>query len=250
MFSKFKRYFIMTLILIAILSNVPSFAAEWYEGGYSQPTILREWKNFSQKGKEITCSGIIGEIALDNYFKLPYENAPQIRGYAKQLILAIDNWISIKNNIHDTTAIADIAIVNMLLFDWINKSYIDSLPSKRRDKIITLIAEDSSNASNQNGDINTNITTQLKSSHKAAPKPKLMSKKAAKEWVKNNVHLRLHFPLEDMKYRLGDYQATTIGNIERYYFPRINMTFFVIKSSQEFIGFSESDPSQKARKEN
>ena len=238
--SHFKRYFIMASILIAISSNIPAFATEWYEGGYSQPTILREWKNFSQEGKQITCSGIIGEIALDNYFNLPYENAPQIKGYAKQLILAIDNWININNNVHDTTAIADIAIVNMLRFDWINKNYIDSLPPKRRNKINALIAEDLSNTSNH--------TSNQKV--KVAPKPKLMSKKAGKKWVKNNVHLRLHFPLEDMKYRLGDYQATTIGNIERYYFPRINMTFFVIKSSQEFIGFSESEPSQKARKEN
>ena len=249
MLSKFKRYFITALILIAISSNVPAFAAEWYEGGNLFTATLREWRKASQQNKLATCAEIISEVFLDNHFKLPF-NETKLKEYANQLLLAINAWAGDSNN--DDAIVNEAALISMLQLEWIDENYLNFISKKTMNNVSSLQPKTSQHIHNKNEKTTSKTSThsETRQKVKVAPKPKLMSKKAGKEWVKNNVHLRLHFPLEDMKYRLGDYQATTIGNIERYYFPRINMTFFVIKSSQEFIGFSESEPSQKARKEN
>lgn len=356
MFSQFKRYFIMALILIAISSNVPAFAAEWYEGGNLFTATLREWRKASQQNKLATCAEIISEVFLDNYFKLPF-NETKLKEYSNQLLLAINAWAGDSNN--DDAIVNEAALISMLQLEWIDENYLNFISKKtvnkvkvapkpnksgklyeatlrewkiasQEDKLITstmmilvtikdnyfkLPVDNINQLKNyanqllsvidtqtQNNDIDNdnkavvvaavyamiqlgwvdksyldflyqsgknrlntsqkinpptpshknetdNIKTSISSTSQKKinirPKPKLMSKKAGKEWVKKNVHLRLHFPLEEMTARIGIYEAKSIGNIDRYYFPRINMTFFVIKSSQEFIGFSESEPSQK-----
>ena len=243
MLSLFKRYFTMALILIVILSNVPSFATEWYEGGNLHEAKMREWKKASQQNKLSTCAGIISVFALNNYLKLPIKNIDDVKSYATQLLGIIDFWANSNGTIDDNEMVYTIALLGMLHFDWIDENFFNSLSKEAKNKLNAQTKKDSIKASTQNENANTKTTTQTKSSHKVIPKPKLMSKKAGKEWVKKNVHLRLYFPLDDMTARLGNYENKTISNIERYYFPRINMTFFVIKSSQEFIGFSESKPS-------
>ena len=253
MLSQFKRYFIVTLILFAISSNVPTFAAEWYEGGNLHMATLREWKNASQKNQLATCADFIGEAFLDSYFKLPFnsnrEDSTQLKKYANQLLGAINIWAN--NNENDNQTVNEAALISMLQLGWIDESYLNFLAKKTGDKVNPPQSKTQPNIPPENESKITENSIPSKSRQKVtvAPKPKLMSKKAGKEWVKKNVKMRLHFPLEDMKFRLGDYEATTIGNIERYYFPRINITFFVIKSSQEFIGFSESKPLPKTRKE-
>lgn len=207
MYSKFKKYFMWIFLFLILTGTNPANAAK---------VNLSEWKKFPQKNKYLTSMALISEVAMDTNFKVSVESSEQMKDFAGQLLVAIDVWAN-NNKKENDEIIVDKAIFHMFKFGWLDENYFNPLPK----------------------------ATPSTSKQKVNVKPKLMSKKAGREWVKNNVHLRLHFPLEDMKYRLGDYQATTIGNIERYYFPRINMTFFVIKSSQEFIGFSESEPSQK-----
>ena len=217
MLSQFKRHFIMTLILIAISSNVPAFAAEWYEGGNLFTATLREWRKASQQNKLATCAEIISEVFLDNHFKLPF-NETKLKEYANQLLLAINAWAGDSNN--DDAIVNEAALISMLQLEWIDENFFDSIAKEAKNKLNAQAKKGSIKNSNQNKITNTETSThsETRQKVKVAPKPKLMSKKAGKEWVKNNVHLRLHFPLEDMKYRLGDYQATTIGNIERYSF--------------------------------
>lgn len=245
----YKKLFIWLFSFCIFANTVITNAAEWYEGGNLYTATLREWRNASQQNKLATCAEIISEVVVDNYFKMPFnattEDTSQLKEYANQLLLAINMWAG--NNENDNTIVNAAALISMLQLGWIDESYLNFISGKKVDFPQPKIQK---NIPYTKEAVITENTTPSKSQQKAKTKPKLMSKKAGKEWVKKNVHLRLHFPLEDMKYRLGDYQTTTIGNIERYYFPRINMTFFVIKSSQEFIGFSESKPMNKNRKEN
>lgn len=246
--SRHKKYFLVMFIFFVLISINITLAAEWYEGGNLFTATLSEWRKASQQNKLATCAEIISEVFLDNYFKLPF-NETKLKEYANQLLLAINAWAGDSNN--DDAIVNEAALISMLQLEWIDENYLNFISKKTVNNVSPLQPKTSQHIHTKNEKTTSKTSThsETRQKVKVAPKPKLMSKKASKEWVKNNVHLRLHFPLEDMKYRLGDYQATTIGNIERYYFPRINMTFFVIKSSQEFIGFSESKPSQNNRKE-
>ena len=218
--SRHKKYFLVTFILLILINVNIIFAAEWYEGGNLHEANMREWKKASQQNKLSTCAGIISVFALNNYLKLSIKDIDDIKPYATQLLDIIDFWTNSNEITDDNETVYTIALLGMLHFDWIDENFFDSIAKEAKNKLNAQAKKGSIKNSNQNKITNTETSTHSKPSQKVkvAPKPKLMSKKAGKEWVKNNVHLRLHFPLEDMKYRLGDYQATTIGNIERYSF--------------------------------
>lgn len=246
--SRYKKYFLVTFILLILINVNIIFAAEWYEGGNLFTATLREWRKASQQNKLATCADIISEVFLDNHFKLPF-NETKLKEYANQLLLAINAWAGDSNN--DDAIVNEAALISMLQLEWIDENYLNFISKKTVNNVSPLQPKTSQHIHTKNEKTTSKTSThsETRQKVKVAPKPKLMSKKAGKEWVKNNVHLRLHFHLDEMTARIGIYEAKSIGNIDRYYFPRINMTFFVIKSSQEFIGFSESEPSQKTRKE-
>lgn len=247
MLSLFKRYFTMALILIAISSNVPSFAAEWYEGGNLHQAKMREWKKAYQQNKLSTCAGIISVFALNNYLKIPVKNIDDVKPYATQLLGIIDFWANSNGTIDENETVYTIALLGMLHFDWINETFFNSLAKEAKNKLDDPTKKDSTKASarNENENENTKTTTQTKySSYKVVPKPKLMSKKAGRDWVKHNLPLRSQFNLDDLVQRFGNYEKKTTGNVELYYFRRIDMTFFVFSDSREFVGFALCKPSR------
>ena len=91
---------------------------------------------------------------------------------------------------------------------------------------------------------NTPKTPKAPSKVKVKTKRKLMSKDAGRDWVKHNLPLRSQFNLDDLVQRFGEYEKKTTGNVELYYFKRIDMTFFVFSASQEFVGFALCKPSR------
>ena len=244
MLSLFKRYFTMVLILIAISSNVPSFATEWYEGGNLHEAKMREWKKASQQNKLSTCAGIISVFALNNYLKLSVKNMDDVKSYATQLLGIIDFWANSNGTIDDNEMVYTIALLGMLHFDWIDENFFNSLAKEAKNKLNAPTKKNSINTSTQNENANTKTMTQTKKSYKVVHNPKLMSKKAGRDWVKHNLPLRSQFNIDDLVQRFGEYEKKNTGNVELYYFKRIDMTFFVFSASQEFVGFALCKPSR------
>ena len=242
LFSKYKKFFIWIFIFLTLVSNTPVVASEWYENGNLHTATLEEWKKASPQNKLATCADLISVVIINNYFKpqftFPMKDTNQLKNYANQLLSSINIWANNNGNENDNATVSETAIISMLQLKWIDENYLKFLSNLTKNKSNTTTTKNliSSYPKNEN-----NITKPSKyhSKVKTIPKQKLLSKKAGRKWVKENVHLRLDFPLEDIVSRIGEYEKATKYNIEKYYFKRIDMTFFVIQSSHEFIGFAE-----------
>ena len=195
-----------------------------------------------KKNKLATCADFIGKAFLDGYFKLPFtstkENTSQFKEYASQLLLAINIWAG--DNANDNEIVSAAALISMLQLGWIDESYLNFLAKKTGKKVNTSQLKTQIDIQPKNKSVITENTTPSKSQQKVKvnTKPKLMNKKAGRDWVKHNLPLRSLFNLDDMVQLFGTYEKKTTGNVVLYYFKRIDMTFFVFSASRELVGFA------------
>lgn len=71
-----------------------------------------------------------------------------------------------------------------------------------------------------------------------------MSSADGHKWVKKNIIPIMTFAEDEFVDRFGNYEKSTVRlsnnkTLNKYYFNRINITFFVVQENQTIIGFSD-----------
>ena len=243
MLSKYKYLFTWTLFYLIFSLSMPVYAAAWYEEDKLYKATLQEWKKASKEDKLVTCTAIILATIKDDHFKIPIDDVIQLKTYSSRLLSVIDDQANNNDTVTNNEKIVITAIYSMISLGWVDKSYPYYL-YQRGIKKLNITDKKVSSVPKYNNDTNTPKTPNVSTKTKVQSKRKLMSKKTGHNWVKHNLPLRSQFNLDDLVQRFGEYEKKTTGNVELYYFKRIDMTFFVLSASHEFVGFTLCKPSR------
>ena len=240
----FRRDILFALMIISMIISCvrPVSASEWYENGTLHEATFQQWKTATHSNKLATCAEIIliaaqkGYIITESQGKLLNTNHTELlKTLAEILVITTDAYINNSNHLDEAS---DAIVLGMLVLQWISPRYIEILR----------------NIAHTTPSLKINEATHIHNPNKTGNSPKsqnvkirkyrLMSPAKGRKWVKKNITPVIAFPKDEFVERFGDYKKATDSltnkeTLEKYYFKRINMTFFVLQEHQMLIGFCE-----------
>lgn len=240
--------FCLTIIFLMIIHARTTSASEWYDNGTLHEASIKQWKSATYSNKLATSAGFIIDARNDGYFlhdgKINSDNP--LKRLSEILVENTDEYVKI--TINQDEPISKIVLQVMLELGWIKPDYLIFLAesahnvNSSRIKGIMPTPKLKLNKANSNGG---NIPVNNSSSRKVKiRKYRLMSPVKGRKWVKKNITPATAFSEDEFVERFGNYEKaieslTNKKTLEKYYFKRINMTFFVLQEHQTLIGFCE-----------
>ena len=224
---------LITISLITFNSRI-SVADEWYENGTLHKASIRQWMSANYNNKRATCAGFITTVINDGYFlhdgKINSDNP--LKRFSEILVENIDEHVNFANNKDEL--ISGVVLRAMLELGWIKKDYVTFLAKSAHTISATPSPKIKKILPNSASTLNQNVRIK---------KYRRMSSAEARKWVKKNIIPSMFFSENEFVERFGNYEKVTNSltnkkTLEKYYFKRIDMTFFVIQEDKTLIGFS------------
>ena len=236
------------IIFIIIFCVWPVSASEWYDNGTLHEASVRQWMAATYSNKLATSAGFIIAVRNDGYFlhdgKINSDNP--LRRLSEILVENTDEYVKITTN--QDEPISEIVLQVMLELGWIKQNYLRLLAksahsaTSSRTKENTHTPKIKLKKENLNGEkLSVKKPSFLENKVK---KYRLMSPAKGRKWVKKNIIPVMAFSEDEFIDRFGNYEKATENlinkkTLEKYYFKRIDMTFFIIQEDKTLIGFCE-----------
>ena len=228
----------LIIIFMIIFCVWPVSAREWYENGNLHEASIRQWKAATYSNKLATSAGFIAAVRNDGYFlhdgKINSDNP--LKRLSEILVENTDEYVKI--TINQDEPISKIVLQVMLELGWIKQNYLIFLAKSAHTTPSSKINE-ATHTPDNNKTVKLPTTQSIK-----IRKYRRMSYAEGRIWVKKNIIPVMTFTEDKLVERFGKYEKTTERLtskkiLEKYYFKRIDMTFFVIQEDKTLIGFCE-----------